>query len=248
MVSFLFSSLSSVPPPGSSSYISNALIITNRVALRLEDPVRIQFTGRQLPDERSPINGVEDRAVEAYNTFEQISDLEDSMYNPSKCLVQLDFAEGIGLDIILDVCRAIYKNKRARVYTVQRYNCYFYAQTVLLCTSWWVYDWRMYYPWLNSGPRPATERSFWVLLQFSINKPMRSKRSPMQESDMEDLQAYLLDMIYAHSARVARWQYKFLLRCNAEGVERDVRAVMNAIWDELGSSMCEFHLVKPFNP
>ncbi|KAG8684665.1 hypothetical protein FRC11_011771, partial [Ceratobasidium sp. 423] len=131
-------------PPGSSHFVSNALIIAKRAALGLEDPVRIRdgkwaegsplfdwyqrhrkstivcmqlrkerkspffheyvafrFNGgtyfrvdrRQLPDEQSPMACTEDRGVEAYDTIEQIASLDDSMYNRSDCLVQLDFIE-----------------------------------------------------------------------------------------------------------------------------------------------------------
>ncbi|CAE6540669.1 unnamed protein product [Rhizoctonia solani] len=38
-----FAVLPSAPPPGSSHYISNAIIITKRVALGLEAPVRIKY-------------------------------------------------------------------------------------------------------------------------------------------------------------------------------------------------------------
>ena len=46
---------------------------------------------------------VEARGVEAYDTIEQISGLEDSTYNPSDCLVQLEFKTGVRLYYILEI-------------------------------------------------------------------------------------------------------------------------------------------------
>ncbi|CAE6523560.1 unnamed protein product [Rhizoctonia solani] len=197
-----FARLPSAPLPGSSYYISNALIIAKRVALGLEDPVRIEFDGewkkgdalfdwyqrhsrttiesmqlrkeqkapffheyvtfrlsdgtcfridrRQLPDERSPMGCTQHEGVEAYDTIEQIADLEDSMYNASLCLVQLDFTVNVELNLIIGICRAIYERPDTRNYTVQRYNCYFYSQTIVMCTLCTVYEWDEYYIW---GPR-----------------------------------------------------------------------------------------------
>ncbi|KAH7318846.1 hypothetical protein B0J17DRAFT_724172 [Rhizoctonia solani] len=197
-----FARLPSAPLPGSSYYISNALIIAKRVALGLEDPVRIEFDGewtkgdalfdwyqrhshtpiesmqlrkeqkapffheyvtfrlsdgtcfridrRQLPDERSPMGCTQHEGVEAYDTIEQIADLEDSMYNASNCLVQLDFTVDVELNLIIGICRAIYERPDTRNYTVQRYNCYFYSQTIVMCTLCTVYEWDEYYIW---GPR-----------------------------------------------------------------------------------------------
>ncbi|CAE6396499.1 unnamed protein product [Rhizoctonia solani] len=190
------------PLPGSSYYISNALIIAKRVALGLEDPVRIEFEEewargnplfdwyqrhsntsiesmqlrkekkapffheyvtfklsdsscfridrRQLPNERYPMCCAQREGVEAYDTIEEITDLEDSMYNPSDCLVQVDFTTDVELNLIIVICRAIYERPDTRNYTVQRYNCYFYSQTIVMFTLCTVYDWDEYFIW---GPR-----------------------------------------------------------------------------------------------
>ncbi|CAE6439677.1 unnamed protein product [Rhizoctonia solani] len=189
---FPSSRLPSAPPPGSSYYVSNALIVAKRVALRLDAPVRVRFNGepgdhnsfpswyqrnehaqiqcmqlrketkapffheyvafrlkdnryfridrRQLPDERSPMACAEE-GVEAYDTIEQITDLEDSMYNPSDCLIQLDFMWGATLDTFLGIFSGIAEHGQAHVYTVQRYNCYFHAQAVIICTLCYTCGW-----------------------------------------------------------------------------------------------------------
>ncbi|CAE6450047.1 unnamed protein product [Rhizoctonia solani] len=96
---------------------------------------------RQLPNEGCPLDCTEDAGVEPYETIEQITDFEDSMYSPSDCLVRLDFKDGLRLQLIIDICREISQHDLAGVYTVQRYNCYFYAQTVLLLALCKEYDW-----------------------------------------------------------------------------------------------------------
>ncbi|CEL57180.1 hypothetical protein RSOLAG1IB_08413 [Rhizoctonia solani AG-1 IB] len=192
MHSFPFAQLSATFAPGSSYYISNAAIIFKRVALGLQDPVRIQIDEkgnhgplydwyrlhpqgirsmqhrkevqapfyheyvtfslddgscfridrRQLPNEQSPIECTEDQGVEAYDTIEQIRSLDDSMYNPSICLIHLDFAKAkVGTPHLFQILRAICKHPVARVYTIQRYNCYFYAHTIILLFLNWASCW-----------------------------------------------------------------------------------------------------------
>ncbi|CAE6506295.1 unnamed protein product [Rhizoctonia solani] len=92
--------------------------------------------------------------VEAYDTIEEITNLEDSMYNPSNCLVQVDFTTDVELNLIIIICRAIYKCPDTCNYTVQRYNCYFYSQTIVMFTLCMVYDWDEYFIW---GPRNAQQ-------------------------------------------------------------------------------------------
>ncbi|CAE6466683.1 unnamed protein product [Rhizoctonia solani] len=191
MPKYPFGRLPSAIPPGSSYYLSNALIIAKRVALGLEDPVRIQsgewkagnplhdwyerneytpvrivqlrkeqkkpffheyiafqlgngkcfrIDRRQLPNERSPMDCTGEKGAEAYDTIEQIANLDDSIYNPSDCLVQISFnGDPIWLGRITYICRTISQHKRTGFYTVQKYNCYFYAQTILLYTSFFAH-------------------------------------------------------------------------------------------------------------
>ncbi|KAL5632931.1 hypothetical protein ACGC1H_003429 [Rhizoctonia solani] len=49
----------------------------------------------------------------------------------------------------------------------------------------------------------------------------------MQEASLDDLLEYLSAMIHAHSLRVE--QYRFLLGCSAEEVERDIKEKMNGV-------------------
>ncbi|KAJ1299956.1 hypothetical protein OPQ81_002624 [Rhizoctonia solani] len=317
--------------PGSSHYVSNALIIAARVALGLADPVRIQFSAsgkaseslsdwcrlhshtsvesmqlrkekkapffheyiafrlrdragcfridrRQLPNEGSPLDCTEEAGVEAYETIEEILNLEHSIYNPSDCLVEVEFTEDVRLNLIIDICREISQHEMANVYTVQRYNCYFYAQTILLFTLCKGYGWYESYIWRSGDassdddvvkncmplaglsknsritirvldkklqphlmlpsdvhcdtdfpPSPTECSSVWRS-PIRMFRPQRkgSQSSIMKETDIGDLQAYLSDMIHAHSVRVE--QYKMLLKCSAWEVEGDIKQTMNEIW------------------
>ncbi|CAE6470879.1 unnamed protein product [Rhizoctonia solani] len=104
------------------------------IAIELSNGSYFRIDRRQLPDEQSPMSSTERNGVEAYDTIEQITSLDDSMYNPSDYLVQIYFERGVNLSVIAYTCDAISKDFRASAYTLQRYNCYFYAQTILLCT------------------------------------------------------------------------------------------------------------------
>ncbi|CAE6474894.1 unnamed protein product [Rhizoctonia solani] len=319
----------SAPPPGSSIFISNALIIAKRVALGFAQPVQIQagqwetahpvvdwyrrhqdaniqcmqlrkeqkspfyheyvtfrlddgscfrLDRRQLPNEQSPMDCTEASGVEASDTIEQIASLEDSMYNRSDCLVELDFIEGGSLAVFLTVLSAISGHGQAGRYTVQRYNCYFYAQTALLCTLCFQYNrykgdlWRIGGCNTDSARSPQRELPSPVIEQDSgpiikilsrqtttkshliqgdrMNNFNRGSGLPtegslsiwgvapvfiqdkrkdvMRESTIGDLKALLWSMIHAHSVRVE--QYRFLLRCNAKDVERDIKTAMNEVW------------------
>ncbi|CAE6492896.1 unnamed protein product [Rhizoctonia solani] len=199
MALFPFARQSSTHAPGSSYFVSNAMIKGMRHALGLEDPVRIEFDGlgkasvdlsswcrrnsriyvksmqlrkeskapffheyiafrleddryyridrRQLPNEGTPLDCTEDAGVEAYETIEQITDMDSAVYSPSDCLIQLDFEKNFRLEFLIDICREISLHVLAQVYTVQRYNCYFYAQTILLCILCKQSDWYENYIW-----------------------------------------------------------------------------------------------------
>ncbi|CAE6421190.1 unnamed protein product [Rhizoctonia solani] len=102
---------------------------------------------RQLPDETSPLGCTEDAGVEPYETIEDIGTLEESIYSPSECLAHAEFKEHIRMELIIDICREISQHYHASTYTVQRFNCYFYAQTIFLFTVCKEYDWYQRYIW-----------------------------------------------------------------------------------------------------
>ncbi|CAE6470243.1 unnamed protein product [Rhizoctonia solani] len=95
---------------------------------------RFRLERRQLENEDQPLNSLFEYGVEAYDSIEDVSSIEKFIV-PSHCVAEIHFNEGIHLAVVLEICRAIHKHPSARVYTLQRFNCYFFAQTVLLCTA-----------------------------------------------------------------------------------------------------------------
>ncbi|KAH7326827.1 hypothetical protein B0J17DRAFT_220539 [Rhizoctonia solani] len=104
------------------------------------DGSRYRIDRRQLPDENVPLDSVYSHGVEAYDTVEEISPYHDKLYSTSDCLVEVEFRE---LDIlfIIRICWAIHRHKSARLYTLQRYNCYFFAHTILTCATRSACEW-----------------------------------------------------------------------------------------------------------
>ncbi|CAE6473534.1 unnamed protein product [Rhizoctonia solani] len=98
------------------------------------DKTYFRLERRQLENEDQPLASLLSHGVEAYDTLEETIGFEDPL-TPSDCLAQLDFTTGIHIAIILEICRAIHKHPSAKVYTLQRFNCYFFAQNVLLCSA-----------------------------------------------------------------------------------------------------------------
>ncbi|CAE6504479.1 unnamed protein product [Rhizoctonia solani] len=124
------------------------------ITFRLKHGGSFRIDRRQSPNILTPLQCIDDAGVEAFDSIEEIVDMEDSMYNPSDCLVHIDFTTDVHLCLITDFCVTVSKHKRANVYTVQRYNCYFYAQAMILYVLCWAHGWtgdhiwvRASYPW-----------------------------------------------------------------------------------------------------
>ncbi|CUA71628.1 hypothetical protein RSOLAG22IIIB_09726 [Rhizoctonia solani] len=145
-----------------------------------------RFDRRQLPNEGSPLDCKENGGVEAYETIQAIMDLEDSTYNTSDCLVQIDFEENVPLRLIVDICREIAQHELSYVYTVQRYNCYFYAQTLLLCTLCKEYDWYEGHIWGSGNASHGPEDilgSQMPLANLVVNPRIRIRILDKQQQD-----------------------------------------------------------------
>ncbi|CAE6473169.1 unnamed protein product [Rhizoctonia solani] len=217
------------------------------ITFRLNDRAGcFRIDRRQRSDIRSPMKCTEDTGVEAFDSIEEIVDMEDSMYNPSDCLVHVDFATDVYLCLITDFCMAVSKHEKAQVYTVQRYNCYFYAQSMILYVLCWAHGWTGKHIWetyykhegdiiSSDSPLPSREdqpsiwRELWTASRALRGKPMDSPQGSMQESTIGDLQKYLSEFIYAHGVRVE--QHKALLNCTARNVEDDVKKAIDQIWE-----------------
>lgn len=125
-----------------------------------EDGGYFRIDRRQLPDEVLPLDCIYD-GVEARDTIEEVKSLDDALYCASDCLVELEFNADVDLGLVLKICKAIQQHPAARVYTLQRYNCYFFAQTILTCIARSAFTW--YLPNFAVSLRPhiyITERMF----------------------------------------------------------------------------------------
>ncbi|CAE6437906.1 unnamed protein product [Rhizoctonia solani] len=111
--------------------------------LRGDRPTFWRIDRRQLPDEQTPLNSIYTEGVPARDTIEQVTSLESRLEVRSNCMVEIDFQPDVQVDVglVLKICRAIKADKNAKVYTLQRYNCFFFAQTLIMCTTCGVSDW-----------------------------------------------------------------------------------------------------------
>ncbi|CAE6426557.1 unnamed protein product [Rhizoctonia solani] len=90
---------------------------------------------RQRPNEDTPLDCLKDEGVEAFDTIEEVTSMNDSLYSMSECLASLDLRMCVHLSVILKACWAIHEHPSAWVYTLQRYNCYFFARAIFMATA-----------------------------------------------------------------------------------------------------------------
>jgi hypothetical protein len=110
------------------------------IVIRLKSGTYWRIDRRQLPNEVTPLDSLYE-GVPAHDTVEQVTALESGLYARSDCLIELEFSTDVHLALVLRICRTIQNHERARVYTIQRYNCYFFAQALIFCTACGVSDW-----------------------------------------------------------------------------------------------------------
>ncbi|CAE7229331.1 unnamed protein product [Rhizoctonia solani] len=109
----------------------NAPFFHQYIVFKLQSNHFFRIDRRQLPDETTPLGCIYEQGVEAYDTIEEVTSFEDASYSPSDCLVGIVFKKGIEVALVLKILWAIHQHRLARVYTLQRYNCYFVAQTTI---------------------------------------------------------------------------------------------------------------------
>ncbi|EUC54770.1 hypothetical protein RSOL_072700, partial [Rhizoctonia solani AG-3 Rhs1AP] len=102
---------------------------------------------RLRPDEDTPLNSLKDEGIPAYDTIEPVVAWDDPLFPASDCLISIEFKVDVYLALILKVCRAIQEHPLAKVYTLQRYNCYFFAQTIMLWATCGAADWADTWNW-----------------------------------------------------------------------------------------------------
>ncbi|KAJ1306363.1 hypothetical protein OPQ81_007369 [Rhizoctonia solani] len=145
------------------------------VVFRLRDGTFWRIDRRQLPDEPVPVNSIMPEGVPAYDTVEQVTGME-SFLDPllasgSDCMVELEFKKDVDVGLVLRICRAIKTDKCSSVYTLQRYNCFFFAQTLIMCTACGASDWAGW-----GGPREGVSHQ---------NGPWKSPNVPLDEKGTE---------------------------------------------------------------
>ncbi|CAE6531674.1 unnamed protein product [Rhizoctonia solani] len=119
------------------------------ILFRLKDNTYWRIDRRQRQDEPTPINCIQDVGVPAFDTIEQVTGmgsflgLDPLLAAASDCMIELEFKAGIEVDVglVLRICRAIKEHPNANVYTLQRYNCFFFAQTLLMCIACGASNW-----------------------------------------------------------------------------------------------------------
>ncbi|KAG8736628.1 hypothetical protein FRC11_002529, partial [Ceratobasidium sp. 423] len=117
----------------------NAPFFHEYVVFRLDDGRCFRVDRRQLPDETVPLDSIYQQGVEAYDTIEEVTSLEDSPYSPSDRLMEINTTPlngvhiRIQLELVLETLWQIHSHPSTQVYTLQRYNCYFVAQTIFWC-------------------------------------------------------------------------------------------------------------------
>ncbi|QRW16691.1 hypothetical protein RhiXN_04693 [Rhizoctonia solani] len=109
------------------------------VVFRLRAGTYWRIDRRQLPDEKKPLDSAFGDGVTAQDTIEQVSSLDGVMHGRSSCMVELEFKVQVHIGLVLRACRSI--QKHARRYTLQKHNCYFFAQALTLCVACGASDW-----------------------------------------------------------------------------------------------------------
>lgn len=86
--------------------------------------------------QRSLMECTRQGGVEAEDTIEQVTSFEDILFGFSDLLIEVEFEYfDTSLTSLLRVCRAIRAHPESKSYTLQQYNCYFFAQTIIICMT-----------------------------------------------------------------------------------------------------------------
>ncbi|CAE6478576.1 unnamed protein product [Rhizoctonia solani] len=109
------------------------------VVFRLRAGTYWRIDRRQLPDEEMPLDSIYRGGVTARDTIEEVNSLDGVMYGRSNCMVEMVFKVPVHIGLVLRVCRSI--QNHAKLYTLQRHNCYFFAQALTLCVACGASDW-----------------------------------------------------------------------------------------------------------
>ncbi|KAF9520776.1 hypothetical protein BS47DRAFT_1378611 [Hydnum rufescens UP504] len=112
------------------------LILSDNCILRLD----------RRGDEANPVNTMKDEGTESVDTIADVESLSD-LDKTSDCLAKLH-CQGSNVDLlnIIKICFGIHRDNKAGRYTLQRFNCYFFAWTLLIATARHIVRWDMLPP------------------------------------------------------------------------------------------------------
>ncbi|OSX56862.1 hypothetical protein POSPLADRAFT_1062369 [Postia placenta MAD-698-R-SB12] len=68
-------------------------------------------------------------------SVDTMNELDNNMSVNSECLYDAEFANGLHLSVVLLICFGIQKDDQGHVYTLQKFNCYFFARTMMLAMT-----------------------------------------------------------------------------------------------------------------
>jgi hypothetical protein len=98
------------------------------VLVGLRDGSSYRFDRR--PDPKVPVDTVMRAGCKAVDTVQEVLSVGDMTLSNAIVRVQLD--ESVDLSLVLLICYAIATDEKAQRYTLQKFNCYFLAWTILV--------------------------------------------------------------------------------------------------------------------
>jgi hypothetical protein len=109
------------------------------VALR-ESSKCYRFERRQISTELTPLDALTPEGTVAFDTVQVLPSRPANAL--SECLLDLRFKCEIDLKFILAVCYGIHRDEAAQKYTLQRFNCYFFAWSITSCLARYAESWQ----------------------------------------------------------------------------------------------------------
>ncbi|KAF9503520.1 hypothetical protein BS47DRAFT_1402317 [Hydnum rufescens UP504] len=109
------------------------------VVLILSDDTILRLDRRG--DEKNPMDAMKSDGIESIDTIADVNSLS-GLEKTSHCLAELHCqASDLDLSNIIKICFGIHKDPKAGRYTLQRFNCYFFAWTILVATARYAEPW-----------------------------------------------------------------------------------------------------------
>ncbi|KAF9509012.1 hypothetical protein BS47DRAFT_1332410 [Hydnum rufescens UP504] len=126
------------------------------VVLILSDDTILRLDRRG--NETNSISAVKNNGIESIDTIADVNSLSD-LDKTSHCLAELHCQDSdVDLSNIIKICFGIHKDPKAGRYTLQRFNCYFFAWTILVATARHAEPWHTFpfdSPWSTVSQKLA---------------------------------------------------------------------------------------------